>query len=1067
MKHKKALLIGCSFVISMGAAYFIGQNVVVPLSEQKKEQNMEVTDNTEHTEAGTVDETIGSEGADNVVLFNFVDNMESLEYQNKEETSDNPWGSTISKIEDETVGTSIVMMPNTYMSANYHVTGSEKVIWRYNIHPWMAEATDGLTMHVRVYVNGNEEPTFSQDYDVAPTTEYQTAELSLAEVRGQDVKITFSVGNGANNNSDGDWLVLNQLRIESVAEQNTTSAGDAEAQNNSTIPSDSVLSEPVEYISFTDSFDDLQFENRADNSDNPWGSTINNMLTEQDEQAIVMMPYTAIQCSFYTSGNEVFQWSDSIHPWVADVSDGMPMQIRVYKDGEKEPTLTQDYTISAEKTARTLDLSQFKGERIVLEIAAEEAEGADTSGDWLFLEETKIMSTGDIDKLKEMTEEYWESTNVQGYSYIENFESLEVSGQMDTEDTPWGKTICKANDEQNGEFLFMQPNTAISYTLEVSEECILKGTGKIHPAVSSLSDGVNVFVNVYDTNNENRKREKLFIPPEGTSIELDLSEFKGQTMRIEVACDVGDNTDGNGDWLIWSALELVGGNTYVKSAHYFSDEWPINFWNSEMDNAEAELAQIKADGFDSIILVIPWREFQPTTDPVSYNEYAFQKLSDVMELAKAAELDVVVRVGYTWDYYQDADDIITDRFYQITGDKMVSDAWYAYVDKIYDTISGYSNFKGAFLTWEDFWNNLNVCSAGLSEQESIQTASFMGYQDFVKKHYTLESFNETYGTSYTSFSDIRIPTLKEPDMYAFYEYYDDFLNQILLNSQKVFPNLSMEVRIDGDVTYSKTNELVYYYHDSTYACGDSDMTTVMYGIPMGFENKGERVTAKEAMVKTDYILSKLLRENGQKNIYVDQFIYADNTPKFKDNAQIKPEELGEYLTSVYRTLKRYTWGYGVWTYRNYCANMFYNPQFALDVDGWNIVGDASVEKVENSNMLKLKAGSAIAQKIPEVRNQFPAEQYILEFDIQIEEACQVKLQVGEAVKEVTIPESGNYYLEFTPGDNFDFSFLSEKDCTLDNMKLYSQVQEGLLYDDQGFELEQISNLRTLNEKLAR
>ncbi len=45
---------------------------------------------------------------------------------------------------------------------------------------------------------------------------------------------------------------------------------------------------------------------------------------------------------------------------------------------------------------------------------------------------------------------------------------------------------------------------------------------------------------------------------------------------------------------------------------------------------EEELAQIAADGFNSIVLVIPWREFQPGVLPVSYNRYRVSETRQVM-----------------------------------------------------------------------------------------------------------------------------------------------------------------------------------------------------------------------------------------------------------------------------------------------------------------------------------------------------------------------------------------------------------------------------------------------------
>lgn len=104
---------------------------------------------------------------------------------------------------------------------------------------------------------------------------------------------------------------------------------------------------------------------------------------------------------------------------------------------------------------------------------------------------------------------------------------------------------------------------------------------------------------------------------------------------------------------------------YVKAATYVSDAWVINFWNTESDHMEEELAQIAADGFNSIILVIPWREFQPETNPVSYNDYAFRKLERVMEAAGEQGLWVSLRISYTWDYYEEEEALI--RFRELLG----------------------------------------------------------------------------------------------------------------------------------------------------------------------------------------------------------------------------------------------------------------------------------------------------------------------------------------------------------------------------------------------------------------
>ena len=104
-----------------------------------------------------------------------------------------------------------------------------------------------------------------------------------------------------------------------------------------------------------------------------------------------------------------------------------------------------------------------------------------------------------------------------------------------------------------------------------------------------------------------------------------------------------------------------GENGYLKSATYYSDEWVINFWNSESSHMEEELKQIAEDGFNSIILVVPWREFQPSMNPQRYNDYAWKKFDRVMEAAQRQNLKVMLRVGYTWDYY--SSDNVLERYF--------------------------------------------------------------------------------------------------------------------------------------------------------------------------------------------------------------------------------------------------------------------------------------------------------------------------------------------------------------------------------------------------------------------
>ncbi len=154
---------------------------------------------------------------------------------------------------------------------------------------------------------------------------------------------------------------------------------------------------------------------------------------------------------------------------------------------------------------------------------------------------------------------------------------------------------------------------------------------------------------------------------------------------------------------------------YLKSVTYFGDEWPINYWGSEDENMSANFAKIKADGFNSIILVIPWREFQPENGIEEWNQAAFDKLHQVMACAEEHGLWVTLRIGYTWDYYGPSE--LPTRFAGVTKKDSEDRAmWLRYSQAIYQAASSHENFHSGFITWEDFWNYVHNMGRNLSQE---------------------------------------------------------------------------------------------------------------------------------------------------------------------------------------------------------------------------------------------------------------------------------------------------------------------------------------------------------------
>lgn len=666
----------------------------------------------------------------------------------------------------------------------------------------------------------------------------------------------------------------------------------------------------------------------------------------------------------------------------------------------------------------------------------------------------------------------------EGYNLIESFNDLELIGVLDTDGNPWGENLCLIDKGEDDKAILFTPNTGIRIKGIIGEEAGLSFDYSIYDKVSNISDGVGIIIRLFDDDGiikEDRINVATSKNIKNYSQIFNLE--KDKEYSIQIMCDNGNADDDSGDWLIlenvylnsaeWDIEQFDPFTEYIRGVHYFGEEWPINFWNSELNRIEEDFEQIKEDGFNTIVLVIPWREFQPGISPIQYNDSAINKLDYVISLAQKYEFYVIVRVGYTWDYYKDDNESSNQRFYNVVKDSLYRKAWMDYISKIYEVASNYNNFIGGFITWEDFWNNTYLMDYLGDKQERTEWASDMGFQDYIKGHYNLNEFNEKYGCYFSKESEIYIPHRNELFAEEYYRFFDFFMLELLAESQQYFPDLSMEVRTDWDVYYTPDEEMLYYKHSDTYSCADATYTSIMYGIPQGWDNVGERVTYEQAMEKTEYILRDIKQNNGNKPIFIDQFLFMDNTPGYEHNAQIKEDDIGKYLEEIPQILKEYTHGYALWTYKNYVSNMLYNSQFALELDGWIGNDYTQLCESESGNAVRLITGGELKQKVPSSRNHFKSEEFILEFDVlQAEEDTVLDIIVGNENISMKIGKQ-HYSQKIHLLDFFDLSFKIKGTAVIDNIRLYSHEQDGNLYDRNMKTLDNIESIRKMNKGLEQ
>lgn len=694
--------------------------------------------------------------------------------------------------------------------------------------------------------------------------------------------------------------------------------------------------------------------------------------------------------------------------------------------------------------------------------------------------------THDNNMMIEETEEGLRDGTVE-FSFVDNFNQLVFHGKKKTskDDIPWGSTIAKIEDDTTGTSIMMLQGTGMSIDYEVTGEESIQWLYNIHPWVAESSDGMTLYVKIYVNDNDIPSlRRSYIVNPDDmyVPVDLPLSEFKDQNIKIDFTTDNGWAGDSVGDWLVLSKLNIISldsdlpvqktnNNDYWISAHYFSDSWPANMWDSEFETIDMDLQQIKSDGFNSIILLIPWRQFQPNIGKTNlYNKNMFEKLDIIMQKADEHDLGVIFRIGYTWDYYQNrGHDDILERYENIINDPITMNAWLEYIERIYAVASNHESFWGGFICWEDFWNlTAKAKTISGNNSDSLNYSKQIGFSKYMITNYELSEIRKLFHDSniYAE-EDIYIPTEDQFAFQLFYDFYDSFLNNLLVQSQTTFPNLSMEVRVDDDLVVDEEGNNCYYSHSNTYLCNSSDYTTIMYGIPIGFENHGGKVTWKEALQKTEHVLEKVSQGTQGKRIFIDQFLYYDNTQEFRHNAQLIEDQIDNYLLESSTLLQKYTKGYGVWPYKDCYADAIANGCFSDELNGWNVDGNVKIKEIDGNNKCLLLDGAKITQntesKVANSNNQITCK-----FDaLLIDTEFTVTLSLNGEEKSVSVKSNGEYFVEFEGTEWGDLTISVDGEGFIDNVKLYNFCQQGLLYSVNGKEGKLIDVMRKLNIDMAK
>ncbi|WP_374473775.1 hypothetical protein [Arenimonas sp.] len=395
------------------------------------------------------------------------------------------------------------------------------------------------------------------------------------------------------------------------------------------------------------------------------------------------------------------------------------------------------------------------------------------------------------------------------------------------------------------------------------------------------------------------------------------------------------------------------------AAHWFGRQWPKNFLPGfRREHVADDFAQLKADGFDTVVLLVAWGDFQPVFSPCcTYDERAFERLRFLLDQADAAGLKVMLRLGYGWSFHPDAGDV-GDRQQRVLNDPAAREAFLAFLARISKETAGRDGLVLSFLSWEDLWlRRVDDSAAGT-------------WAEFLATHPAGEP---------------RPAALPDPvaDAKLFHAYWDWLLvEEFVAPAAPLFPALSLEARVDSDPRFETGPDgapvvAEWISHDGMLRLPAGQPLTLYWAPYWGALNQGEQLPATRSLELLDAMLAQVA-EKSDAPVFIDQFNVVDNTPGHEHNAVIRPEETAAFLHASVCTMKRRgVLGYGYWTTRDYAESPLHNPAFGYGLEGWTLrraQGEPAqaLEALPSGDFqLAFAAGDHLAQLIPPRRGRLP------------------------------------------------------------------------------------------------
>lgn len=497
------------------------------------------------------------------------------------------------------------------------------------------------------------------------------------------------------------------------------------------------------------------------------------------------------------------------------------------------------------------------------------------------------------------------------------------------------------------------------------------------------------------------------------------------------------------------------------AAHYFGGHWAKNFLNGfRRADVAADFRQLHDDGFNTVILLVPWAELQPDIRTCcQFDARAFERLGFLIDQADAAGLKVILRLGYYWSFATDELDV---RYHRLLINPALLPAWTAFLHEVQTRLASRPAVVMSFMSWEDL------------PVHAIDPTARSEYNAYLRSRHLPPLA-----------AGSPLPRRDNAGTERFLGYWDWLLvNRTVIPASRILPGLSFESRIDKDAVTSTGADgklaTRWIGHEGTYRIPGARAAVFYWAPYWGAENHGERLDADRSLQLLRHLLEVVAAQVQGQSLFIDQLNVIDNTLGFDHNAQIDPQQIDAFFSKLPCMLKRNNViGYGIWTVHDYRESPIYNPSFAYGLDDWTF--SSAVPAVETTasggglqplpsgdNQLRMRAGDVLTQVIPIERGRhgLPYRTCVTAI-ANAPSTLHVDIGAGQALLHFYRRGSQQVCASVPMLPPSDASVtlrlrLGSGDLTLRDVYLFDHVQQGNLYNEFGADGSMLNALRKAN-----